>query len=495
MRHLLTATLILAAACAAGAEGDAQRDAHARAAALAEQAFAELDKVNAAYQREDPVRPLLQKAREITAPPVPAPVQTPPKDPSAAVTTTLISIATQAGDPVTELERVIATLGVEKGVKVSNGQTIIIATGMAQCAAPSGSPGWIEARSAAAQLATLRARAGIAAAIAEEVSSGRQVSLIEEPSVFIDGQLPAASAAQIAERARSAAEKQLDEDLKRLGVPPAQVAAAKPEEKRALLSERYSAELSARAAASLAGTATLAVTEGNYQGSPCVVVAVVWSQNLARLSQIALRVGDRLPPRAPAAGVRLAEQIPDEPRQLARRFGVQRVVDESGDITLVAYGQAAVPAVAQAMRGTALNAAFEKAGLEARAALKDFVVSEVDRESLRAVATLAQATRGAATGALGARTQQEDSFTQSIRQRASTLSLAGAGELRRWNAAIDGVEAAGVVVSWSPRRMTAAAAAQKPGVGGSDVRAEPGAKPPAGAGGAGTGTSTFDPSW
>ncbi|MCX8039695.1 MAG: hypothetical protein N3B15_03870 [Planctomycetota bacterium] len=484
-RRAHRALLLLLALAAALCGGDAL-SAHQEAAALAEQAFAELDRLNRSFQRQDPLPRLLAAA----APEPPAPAA--PSAVSAPVRTTALVLQRSSEDPVLELEQLIARLGISKGVQIVNGQTLIVATGVAQCVAAPGSPGWIEARSAAAAVATLRARAAIAAAIAEEISSGRQLTLAEPPSLLLDGQLPPRSAAQIAERARSAAEQQLDEDLRRLGIPPATIAAAAPERKRQLLIEQYSAEMRARAAAALAGTATLASAVGSYQGAPCVAVALVWSQNLAQLSQIALRLGERLPPRAPAAGQALLAQVPDDPHILGRCFGVQRVVDEQGDITLLAYGQAAVPSVAPGLRATALAAAFEKAALEARTALKEFVACDIDRETQRLLATASEAMRGEQSGQLAAATRQEDAFEQRIRQRAASLTIAGAAELRRWHGAIDGVEAAGVVVSWSPRRMSAVEHARQPGSG-VEVRAA--ADRPAPAPPAPGGTPTFDPTW
>lgn len=489
---MIRRTLLLAALAAAAVGADPLREAHDQAAALAEQAMAELDREVAKLAREDQARPLVRKAQESIPPAPPRPAPAEPAAPVAPVATTLDLVPYGSGDPVAELERVVAALGVEKGVQVRNGQTLIVATGVAQAAAAPGTPGWIEARAAAYQLAALRARAAVAGAVAEEVLSGRGTSLLEQPPALQDGAPPALAREQIQARAKSAAEAQLDADLKRLGVPPEQYAKLPVEQKRLLFSERYEASVRSRAAAALSGVATLAVTEGPWQGSPCVAVAVVWSQNLARLSLIAQRVGSRLPPVAPRPGARLTDQVPADAARLARQFGVQRLVDEAGDIVLVAYAQAGVAGVAPPLRASALAAAFDKATLEAKGMLKDFVCAEVEAESQRQMAQIAEAHRGERSGQLTATTKQEESFSRSIRSRSTALTLAGGAELRRWSAKIDGCDAAGVVLAWSPRRQSAVAAAALPGQGGSDVQAAPGAtRAPA----AGAGTQTFDPTW
>jgi hypothetical protein len=326
------------------------------------------------------------------------------------------------------------------------------------------------------------------------VLSGRSLTILDQPAALDTGAPPPASSAVIAEQAKTLAEAKLEAELRKLGVPPEQYAKLDPEAKRVLYRQAYEESIRTRATAALSGCATLAVCEGTWEGNPTIAVAVVWSQNLARLAAIANRVGGQLPPKGPAAGKRLIEQIPSDPRRLVRLFGVQRCVDESGEVALVAYGQAALGRVAPEMRAAALAAAFDKAELEATAALKDFVFIETDREAQRAFSQIAQATAGEKSGALASSTQQQESFSLSVRQRSGELTLSGAGELRRWTARIDGVDVAGVVVGWSPRRQVLAGTAGATQPGGTDVQAAPGGKPPSSDPNA-PGTTTFDPTW
>jgi hypothetical protein len=231
------------------------------------------------------------------------------------------------------------------------------------------------------------------------------------------------------------------------------------------------------------------VCEGTWEGNPTIVVGVVWSQNLARLAAIANRIGDKLPPKSPNSGRRLIEQVASDPIRLSQLFGVMRLVDESGDISLVAYGQASLGQVAPSMRAASLAAAFTKAEMEAKASLKDFVLVETDSEAQRQFAQLAQSSSHVAS------VQQQESFSQTLRQKSSELQMIGVGELRRWTGKIDGVDVAGVVIGWSPRRQVLAGRAGQPIVGGPEVRAKPAEGAPKPVDPNAPGTTTFDPTW
>ncbi len=495
-----TALLLFCAALTPAA--DQVREAHDQVAQLAAEAVTELDRMMAKLASEDQASRLAERSQQqadrqaIPVAPV-APAATPPPSagppgPAAVrsdtpLGTTLALATTQSGDPVQDIQGLLAAMGLATGIQAKNGQTLIVCLGQTQVHGKPGTPSWIAARSAAYQTAMLRARADMAAVLGETVLSGRSLDVLETPPQLDTGAPPPASREQIAGKAKTLAEAQLDAELRKLGIPPEQYEKLPPEQRRTLYAERYEQSIRTQASAALAGCATLAVTEGPWQGSQVLCVALVWSQNLARLAAIANRFGAQLPPKPPAPGRRILEQI-GEGAALARRFGVQRYVDETGDIVIVAYGQSALLTAGPGMRAAALGAAFDKAALEAKAMLKDFIWQETDTEATREFAQLAQATSGERSGDLQAALTQQERFQRTIRSRSSASVITGGGELRRWIATVDGAEAAGVVLAWSPRRQHLALnAVSGPG---SDVTGAP-----APAQGGATGTATFDPSW
>ena len=506
---LLRSAAVLLACTTLIPAADQVREAHDQAAKLSAEAFAELDRMMAKLASEDQGSRLAEGGQQLAdrqvvpptapaaAPPAPAPVPpvTPAPGPVGPATvrsdvplaTTLTLATTQDGDPVQEVQGILDSKGLTTGIQARNGQTLIICLGQTQVYGKPGTPSWIAARSAAYQSAMLKARADMAAVLGETVLSGRSLDVLETPPQLDTGAPPPASREQIVGKSKTLAEAQLDAELRKLGIPPEQYEKLPPEQRRTLYADRYEQSIRTRASAALAGCSTLAVTEGLWQGNRVLCVAVVWSQNLARLAAIANRFGAQLPPKPPAPGRRILEQI-GEGAVLARRFGVQRYVDAEGDIVLVAYGQSALLSTGPGMRAAALGAAFDKAALEAKAMLKDFIWQETDSEAMRDFAQLAQATSGERSGNLQEVLTQQERFQRTIRSRSSACVITGAGEVRRWIVTVDGAEAAGVVLAWSPRRQHLALNAV--GGPGSDVT---GSAAPAQGGG--TGTATFDPSW
>lgn len=407
-------------------------------------------------------------------------------------TTTLTLVTVGGGSPLAEMDQVLTGLELTRGPQEKGGNLLLVATDLAQVHGKPGTAAWATGRAIAFQSAELRARAQLVRFLSEEVLSGRNLKVLEDAGAITDPTLPPAKPrTEIAQQAATMADAQLDAELRKLGVPPEQYQNQAPEKKRVIFSEAYESYIRTRAASTLMGTATLAVTEGPMGGNQALCVAVVWSTNLAKLAGLFSRHGGELPPRPPMVGKRLAEQIPVNPLTLARSFGVQRCVDETGEIVLVAYGQSGLAEVPAAMRVTAMSNALAKAELEAKAMLKAFVYEETSVRASRDLGQLAAVTQGEQTGKQEVTLQQESRFMQDIRSGGDKLNLIGAARAKEWNAKLDGTDVMGVVVTWSPRAMRLARQAAEQNA---KTPGNPAAPGTGGAGTAGSGT-TFDPAW
>jgi len=366
----------------------------------------------------------------------------------------LQQFTTGGGDPEQELTSVLEHLGLATGLSEHHGQVLLITRSAAQVNGAPGSPTWADARVIAFQTAEVQARAELVRVLASEVLAGRALTAIEESGVITDPAEPKPlSSDKIAQKAATADEATLDAELRKLGVPPEQYQNQPIEKKRVVFSQAYEGHVRILASRAMSGIATLAVTEGPSAGNQRICVAVVWSEQLAKLSTLFSTYGSLLPPRSDAVGKALKDQIPTDANRLARCFGVQRCVDPSGETMLVAYGQAGLANVPAAMRGNALTNAYDKAGLEARAMLKAFIFEQTSTEAQRDLAQLAAVVQGEKTGTQTVDIQQVQRYRSTIRSGGDKVELVGVSEIRRWNATIDGSPAAGVVLWWSPRTM------------------------------------------
>lgn len=449
--------------------------------------LANLDRELAALAAADPASPVAQKGRAAADA-----AEIPASGPAGAAVLELPT--TGGGDPNAELDGIISGLGLEAGFQERHGQVLIVAKGFAQVHGAPGSAAWANARGIAYATAELRARAALIQALGETVLSGRSVTALEDAGAITDPTAPKPlDRAQIGTKAQTTAEAQLDAELAKLGVPPERYRDLPPEKKRLLLSEAYESYVKVAAARALSGVATLAVTEGPSEGNQGVAVALVWSEQLAKLSTLFARYGGLLPPKAPVVGKRLADQIPTDPNRLLRCFGVQRCVDETGETVLVAFAQSGLADVAPAMRATALANAYDKAGLEARAQLKSFVYEQTSTEAQRELSQLAAVTVGERSQVQEVTVQQAERYQRGIRSGGEQkIALTGVTEAKRWNGRIDGTPVAGVVLTWSPRNQRLAA--QASAANAQAAAAQPGAPAqPTGAAGSSGASTTFDP--
>ena len=451
----------------------------------ASDALAQLEKELAAMAAKDPAAPL---ARAVSVEADRAAGATPGKIDSLELTTQ------DDGDPMTRAAKLLAAQGLQQGFQDRNGQVVLITQGIAQVHGRPGEATWANARTIAYQTAELQARAAMVAALSEQVLSGRSLTVLENSGAITDptAQPPAQSREQIQAKAQSLDEAALDAELRKLGVPPEQYQDLPPEKKRLLFSESYESYVRTRAATTMNGVATLSVHEGPWEGNQTIVVNLVWSESLARMTAMFGKYG-KLLPKKPETGKRLAEQIPAEVPRLLRCFGVQRCTDETGETTFVVFSQAGLAPVPAQMRATALANAYDKAAMEGKAMLKAFIHERTSSEASRNLAQLAAVTVGEKSGRQEATVQQLDSYQRSIRSGGETVDLAGVSEFKRWHGKVDGVDVAGVVLSWSPRSQAQARTVEKvnqqAGQGGG---AERPSGQTGGQGGSGDST-TFDP--
>jgi len=237
--------------------------------------------------------------------------------------------------------------------------------------------------------------------------------------------------------------EKLDKELATEGLLPDETNAEARERaaKKRLNSDFYKKVITTAAKAEIVGMQVMCSFEGVPAGKKGEIgVVAIWSPKLQAMAQSISR-GGKLP-----AGVGkkpIKEQIPADKKVLLSTFGVQQKIDESGNIVLVAFGQAG--AVSDSPQSA--NAARNKAKMQAMAAIREFAGETV------AVTTDAVNAENVEEFANAAEEYENVSaYSQKVKAVAESLKISGIATIKNWEAKhpLTGRTVYGVVCAWSP---------------------------------------------
>ena len=310
--------------------------------------------------------------------------------------------------------------------KTKDGRPFNIIVGQADIMAPAGSVNYGQARVNAFNAAMLRAKESLAS----------QLEILIRTQTELDYREGAAANAiaedsELISKAKGIINGQLKKEL------PADATA---EQVRAKLTQDYAKMIHAAATAYVQGIQAAKVLEYAPAGEKGVIAVVaIWSPVLHRMSEIIV-TGGRAPAVMPKAPI--ASQLPTDPAVLLSTFGVQQKVDENGQLVLVSFGQS----TAVSKSAAAVNGARQKALLNARATIAEFVGEEL---SVLDGALNSESAAEFENG--GADYSNANAFQQRIQAATKELKIQGIQTVRSWQTThpVSGQVTYGVICTWS----------------------------------------------
>ena len=137
------------------------------------------------------------------------------------------------------------------------------------------------------------------------------------------------------------------------------------------------------------------------------------------------------------------EQIPSDRMVLLSSFGVQQKTDENGNLVLIAYGQS----TPRTDNPRSLDAAFDKAGMDAMGALRSFAgeIAAVSSD-LNEYESYQEFEDGMQ------QYESESYYNLKIETHADALKISGISKIKQWEAVhpLSSRKVVGVVIAWSP---------------------------------------------
>lgn len=207
-------------------------------------------------------------------------------------------------------------------------------------------------------------------------------------------------------------------------------------------SEEFKKVISMVARTEVIGLQAAFTCEGNGE----VGVVVIWSPKLQAMAA-SLLTGR---PIAKSKAKRpIDEQIPTNPSTLLALFGVQQMIDESGDLVLVGYGQAGGKTESKMSGKNAQDRAYANAA----AAIREFAGENV---------AVASDTLNAESAKEFEDSMEEYSDTSAQRKKiqasAEAMNISGISVVKEWQCKhpVTGTTVYGVVCTWSPKQAHAA---------------------------------------
>ncbi len=143
----------------------------------------------------------------------------------------------------------------------------------------------------------------------------------------------------------------------------------------------------------------------------------------------------------------IAQQLPTEEKVLLSSFGVQQLIDETGNLVLVSYGQSNAEDEDDQLD---IDIAYDQAKLQAQGRIRDFAGESVAVGKEMITATVNLKFRDGGTPEYA----NESSYASFRRAAAATMACNGIQTLREWEAVhpLTGRTVYGVTCTWSPRQ-------------------------------------------
>lgn len=351
------------------------------------------------------------------------------------------------------IDSYLAAKGWNEGENTKGNSKFFVSIGIGVIQAPIDHRGFIQSRVNAYNKAMLQAKAQMAEYLGVAIAS-------ETAHDYSEGNFDAPQSAsetsgedEVTAKLKKLFIAKLDNALRAEGVDPnADKAAAEAAAKKLLASDQYRKTISSLAKAEIVGMQVCCSFEGVPKGKKGEIgVIAIWSPKLQAMAS-AMSNGSALPDGVGKKPVK--EQIPADKAVLLSTFGVQQKIDENGSLVLVSYGQAgAATASAQSA-----NAAYDKARMNAMAALREFAGETV------AVANDSVQAESVEEFENAAETYEDASaFSQKVKATAAAMKIAGITTIKRWECKhpLAGYMVYGVVCSWSPKQAANANTLQR----------------------------------
>ncbi len=333
--------------------------------------------------------------------------------------------------------------GYTEGENAKGGKPFYVAVGYGVIQAPLDSRGYADSRVNAYNKAMLDAKAKMAEYL--EVSIKTETEHDYAEGNFGGNREAEGDSLSMTAKIKALIQAKLDKALREEGIDPdkADREARERLAKKQLNSDFYKKVISTAAKAEITGMQVMCSFEGVPAGGKGQIgVVAIWSPKLQAMAQSISR-GGRLP-----AGVGkrpVKEQIPTDKNVLLCTFGVQQKIDESGDLVLIAFGQAG----AVSDSPTSANAARNKAKMQAMAAIREFagesVVVTTDALNAESVEEFENAAESY---------EDASAYSQKIKAAAEAMKISGIATMRNWEAMhpLTGRSIYGAVCSWSPKQ-------------------------------------------
>lgn len=344
-----------------------------------------------------------------------------------------------------EIESFLNEKGYSEGLNSRDkGGDFFIATGSGTIQAARNSSAYMTSRINAYEKAMMAAKKQmvefIGVEISKEVSSDYTEG--EDPAVRKKKDAEALKQPSILDKTSALVHAKLDKLLEDEGV---DLSKPVPQEaiQKAVTSEEFAKVTRAAASARIVGMQTMKVFEVSPDGSKGQIgVIAVYSDKLHMMANALFSGGATgIPSGTPKKPI--IEQLPQDKLILLSTFGVQQKTDEKGRLVLVAFGEG-VPKTASPR---SLDAAYEKAKLEAMGSLRSFAgeiaAVETDMSEFESTKELEEGME---------QYQNESYYKEKIKTSAAALKISGAAKISSWEIKhpLTNQKVVGVIVAWSP---------------------------------------------
>lgn len=344
-------------------------------------------------------------------------------------------------DVDTMMDEYISSKGWTEGLNTRpDGSKFFIAKGSGIIQAPRNSQQYISSRVNAFNKAMLEAKKSMVEYLGVDIATETQKAYAEGSAVA-----PKPTEVQeVAGKLKQFLFAKINKKLAEEGIDPIKdPAAAKAALGKQLNSEQYKKMISTMARAQVLGFQACCTFEGTpSSGKGEIGVIAIWSPKLQAMAA-SIVTGAPVPPVGAKRPIR--QQISNDPATLISTFGVQQKIDETGDLVLVAFGQAGGISESK-MSG---KAAQSKARQNAMAAIREFAGEQV------AVATDTLEAESTEEFENGAEVyENESAMKEKIAATAARMNIAGIAPLKnfKFKHPVNGKMVYGAIVTWCPKQ-------------------------------------------
>ena len=349
--------------------------------------------------------------------------------------------AIEEKDVDTMMDEFIASRGWTEGLNTkADGSKFFIAKGSGVIQAPKDSQGYIDSRVNAFNKAMLEAKKQMVEYLGVDIATETQKAYAEGTAV----NTPPTEVDEVAGKLKQLLFAKINKSLAEEGIDPIKnPEAAKAALGKQLNSEQYRKFIATMARAKVVGFQACCTFEGTpSSGKGEIGVVAIWSPKLQAMAA-SIVTGAPVPP----VGVKrpIRDQISNDPATLISTFGVQQKIDESGNLVLVAFGQAGGVSESK-MAG---KAAQSKARQNAIAAMREFAGEQVAVASDTLNAETAEEFESGAEAY-----ENEGAMKEKVAAVATKMNIAGIAPLKnyKFKHPVNGKTVYGAVVTWCPKQ-------------------------------------------